>query len=75
MAGAPAIAVNLTSPEEFAAAPFASGVPTVRCGDAWAGGLQEGKVSDGPCVRLGAVHALYAGTSGTRMFAAPFGRG
>ena len=57
VAGARGIAMNLTSPDEFAAAPFASGVPTVRCGDDWAGGLQEGNVSAGPCVRLGVVHA------------------
>mgnify|MGYP006202061107 CR=1 FL=1 len=30
--------------------------------DDWTGGLHDGNASGGPCVRFGAVHALYAGT-------------
>jgi hypothetical protein len=64
-----------TKPVLFAAAPLASGVPTVMDWDVWTGGLHDGNASGGPCVRLGVVHALYAGTSDTRNGVAPFGRG
>src|SRR5256885_674328 len=63
-------------PTEFAAAPFASGVPTVRKLDDCTGGLQDGNASGAPWVLLpGAAHCLYAGTSETRSGVAPLGRG
>src|SRR5688572_12826650 len=65
----------LKYPTELATAPLASGVPTVRKLEACTGGLHDGKASGGPCVRLGAVHELYAGTSDTRRGVAPLGRG
>jgi hypothetical protein len=40
----------------------------------WTGGLQDGNASGGPWFRLGAVHALNAGTSGTLKTPAAFGR-
>ncbi len=55
--------------------PFASGVPTVNCCEAGAGGLQAGCASGGPCVRFGAAQAAYAGTSDARSGDAPAGRG
>jgi hypothetical protein len=73
--GAPTCTSNLMNPTEFAAAPFASGVPTVKKLEGETGGLQEGNASGGPWVRFGAVHWLYAGTSGIRIGVAPFGRG
>ena len=47
-------------------APFASGEPMVSDVDDWTGGLHDGNASGGPCVRFGAAHALYAGTSDAR---------
>jgi hypothetical protein len=38
------------------------------------GGLQDGNASGGPWLRLGAVHALNAGTTVTRNGLAAFGR-
>ena len=57
MPGTPGITLNLTQPEEFAAAPFASGVPTVSCADDCAGGLHDACPSGGPWVRFGLVQA------------------
>src|SRR5688572_7280912 len=77
-AGVPALpgsTCRRTEPTEFAAAPFASGLPTVRCDDDWTGGLQDGCASGGPCSRFGAVQGSYAGTSDMRSGPAPFGRG
>src|SRR5688500_9999236 len=82
VAGTPTIASTFTEPSAFRGAPFASGDPIVSQDELCTGGLQDpsgldalpGK-SGGPCRRLGAVHALYAGTSGTRVGVAPFGRG
>jgi hypothetical protein len=65
--------VTLASP--FAAAPLASGVPTVTEPDVETGGLHDGNASGGPWVRFGAVHAAKAGTMETRIGVAPFGRG
>ena len=66
---------NRTLPMELAGWPFASLVPTVNDPDDCACGLHDGKASGGPCVRLGAVHELYAGTSDARIGVAPLGRG
>ena len=55
--GMPTSAPYRTDPTEVAAAPFASGVPTVRCAERWAGGLQDAKASGGPCTRVGALHS------------------
>ena len=46
------------NPTEPAAAPFASGVPTVTFGENCDGGLHEPKASGGPCSRLGDSHGL-----------------
>ena len=62
-------------PTAFAGAPFASGEPTVSALDDWTGGLHDGNASGGPCVRFGAVHALYAGTIDATIGDAAFGRG
>jgi hypothetical protein len=43
---------------KFAAAPFASGLPTVMLVEDWLGGLHEGNASGGPCVRFGATHGV-----------------
>src|SRR5215207_11737451 len=69
------IAVRVMWPTKPAAAPFASGVPTVTKLDDCTGGLHDGNASGGPCVRFGAVQVLYAGTKATRSGVAPFGRG
>jgi hypothetical protein len=58
----------------LAAAPFASGVPTVRLCDNCVAGLHDGNARGGPCVRFGAVQAVLAGTSDTRTGLAAFGR-
>src|SRR5262245_7169590 len=73
--GAPTITSSLMKPTEFAAAPLASGVPTVMFVDGCTGGLHDGNASGGPCVRFGAVQATYAGTIDTRNGVAPLGRG
>ena len=70
----PAKTLNATEPFMFAAAPFTSGVPIVRFGEDNAGGLHDGDSRAGPCTRLGDVHSLNAGTSGTLCGPAPFGR-
>jgi hypothetical protein len=62
-------------PTEFAPAPFASGEPTVSDVEVWVGGLHDGNASGGPCVRFGAVHAVYAGTIDAEIGLADFGRG
>ena len=67
-------ALNRANPAEFAAAPLTSGVPTVMCVDVCNGGLHEPKPSGGPCVRFGAVHPVYAGTSETLSGDADLGR-
>ncbi len=67
--------MRFRNPLEFAAAPFASGVPTVSHDDSGTGPLQAGNESGGPCVRFAAEHGLNAGVSGTRMGVAPLGRG
>src|SRR5687767_14027890 len=72
---APTSTSSFTKPVMFAAAPLASGVPTVTEPDDWTGGLHDGNASGGPCVRFGVVHALYAGTRDTRSGVAPLGRG
>jgi hypothetical protein len=54
--------------------PFESAVPTVSEVLAFCGGLHDGKASAGPCVRFGALHWLYAGTSGAWIGVAPLGR-
>jgi hypothetical protein len=59
----------------FAAAPFASGEPTVMAVDDCTGGLHDGNASGGPCVRFGAAQALYAGTMDAAIGVAPLGRG
>src|SRR5690349_16204583 len=66
---------SVADPTMCAAAPLASGVPTVRKFEACVGGLQDGKASGEPWVLFGAVHCLKAGTSETRSGLAPFGRG
>ena len=58
-------------PDEFAAAPLASGEPIVREPELCTGGLQDGNARGGPCWRLGDPHALYAGTSDARMASRP----
>jgi hypothetical protein len=73
--GTPAITLILMNPTEFAAAPFASGEPTVNDVELWTGGLHDGNASGVPCVRFGDAHALYAGTTDARSGVAPFGRG
>src|SRR5687767_9727989 len=73
--GRPTTTRSFTFASAFAAAPLASGEPTVIALDAWTGGLHDGNASGGPWVRFGAVHALYAGTIETRSGVAPFGRG
>src|SRR5690348_13044912 len=45
----PAITAMRKEPTEFACSPLASGVPTVRKDDAWAGGEHEGYESGAPC--------------------------
>ena len=67
--------MRLREPLELAAAPFASGVPTVSHADSGTGPLQDGNASGGPCVRFGALHGLNATVRGTRIGVAPFGRG
>src|SRR5688500_4530395 len=62
-------------PTEFASAPFASGVPTVKKSEVCAGGLHDGESSGGPCILFGEVHCSYAGTSETRSGVADMGRG
>ena len=54
---------DLDAADQSASAPFASDVPTVMEFDDCTGGLHDGNASGGPCVRFGAVHSLYAGTS------------
>ncbi len=66
--------VSFTEPVELAAAPLASGVPTVRLDEVWAGGLQEAKLSEGACMRFGDTQATCAGTSGVYSGVAPCGR-
>src|SRR5687768_16091213 len=73
--GVPTLTSSFANPTEFAPAPLASGVPTVTDPEAWTGGLHDGNASGGPCVRFGAVHALYAGTSDATIGVAPLGRG
>src|SRR4051794_19985180 len=73
--GTPATTSSFTKPTEFAGAPLASGEPTVIAVDDWTGGLHDGNAKSGPCVRVGAAHALYAGTIDARSGVAPFGRG
>jgi hypothetical protein len=73
--GTPTRTAMRSDPTEFAGAPFASGDPTVMEFDDWTGGLHDGNASGGPCVRFGAAHALYAGTSDATIGVAPFGRG
>ena len=43
--------------------------------DDWTGGLHDGNARGGPCVRFGAVHCAYAGTSEAVMGLADLGRG
>ena len=65
VAALPLITEIRAEPTEFAAAPFASGLPTVIWPEVWVGGLQDpsglealpGK-SGGPWTRLGLVHWL-----------------
>jgi hypothetical protein len=73
--GVPTRTARRMEPTAFAAAPFASGEPTVMAVDDWTGGLHDGNASGGPCVRFGAAHALYAGTSDATIGVAPLGRG
>ena len=68
------LTLNVIDPTEFAPAPLASGLPTVRKLDAWTGGLQDGNASGAPWVLFGVAHALYAGTSEARKGVAPLGR-
>ena len=48
--------LNVIDPTEFAPAPLASGLPTVRKLDAWTGGLQDGNASGAPWVLFGVPH-------------------
>ena len=64
--GSPTSVSSRTKPTELACCPFASGVPTVRFGDACCGGLHEANASGAPCVSFGEVHSWYAGTSDAR---------
>jgi hypothetical protein len=58
LSGDDGFTAKVKNPMEFAAAPFASGVPTVRNPDDCAGGLHDGKASGGPWVRFAAAQAL-----------------
>jgi len=53
----PDITLSVALPMKFAAAPLASGVPTVTFNEAWMGGAQEPNASGAPCVRFGLVQA------------------
>ena len=75
VAGSPSTDANFSDATDWAAAPFASGVPTVRNDEAWTGGVHEGNASGGAWVRFGAMHGSKAGTSETRIGVAPAGRG
>jgi hypothetical protein len=68
------LTLSSRNPVDFAAAPFASGVPIVRKLDACAGGAHDGDARGAPCVLFGELHCLNAGTSGTRRGDAPWGR-
>jgi hypothetical protein len=70
----PGSTVSFTKPSLLAAAPFADGSPTVTLVEDCTGGLQDGNAKGGPWFRLGAVHALNAGTRVTRNGLAAFGR-
>src|SRR5687767_8039328 len=74
--GSPTRVASRACPTEFAAAPFASGVPTVRYGDRLTGGAHDGWASGGPCVRLMGLipHWTYSGTRDTISGLAPAGR-
>src|SRR6266540_1287083 len=62
-------------PIELAAAPLASGAPTVSAFEVCTGGLQDGNASGAPWVLLPVpVHCLKAGTSEALMGEAPLGR-
>ena len=72
--GLPASTLSTKAPVEFAAAPFASGVPTVRKSEVGTGGPQEPNESGAPCVLFGAAQGLKAGTSEARKGEAPLAR-
>jgi hypothetical protein len=63
METSPEATLSRRKPNELAAAPFASGVPTVRWLDVWLGGVHDGDARGDPCAELGAVQAVNAGTS------------
>ena len=75
MPGFPAIVFNRTEPLKLAAAPFASGVPTVRFGETFCGDVQDPNDKGAPCVLFAALQAWYASTSEVRSGVAPLGRG
>src|SRR3954452_3898482 len=66
---------SATLPLEAAAAPFASGVPTVSRGEVCAGGLHEPNDSGAACVRFGLVQGVKAGTRDANRGVAPLTRG
>src|SRR5438132_8050263 len=72
--GSPVITFSSREAVDFAGSPFESGVPTVSVLELCAVGLHEPYVSGAPCVRLGAVHCLYDGSSDARNGVAPRGR-
>ena len=54
--GMPTITRMRIEPADFAAAPFASGVPTVRKLEACCGGAHDGNESGSPCVLFAETH-------------------